>query len=341
MPQKKILVVRNDKLGDFMLAWPSFAMLKLSTPDYHVCALVPPYTAELANHCPYIDQVIVDDKLPDTLHSIRQQHFDAAINLFSNQYNALLVWKAKIPYRLAPATKIIQFLYNHRLKQRRSKSQQPEYQYNLDLIRYFLNSHHLSIVEPQPPYLSFTSDQIYSQRQKLIKQLDLSPHQQWVFIHAGSGGSATNLSLTQYAQLIIQLSQQLDCQFVLTAGPNEEENAYKLCQLTQLPQERIKVYSKNDGLMDFAQSLACSQLFISGSTGPLHLAAALNKLTIGFFPSKRSASALRWQPINQSDRHLAFSPPVGYAENIEMQTIDITQTTQQIVSFALKHWQSS
>ncbi|EJS87593.1 hypothetical protein AAUPMB_13376 [Pasteurella multocida subsp. multocida str. Anand1_buffalo] len=30
---QKLLVVRNDKLGDFMLAWPAFAMLKQSNPS--------------------------------------------------------------------------------------------------------------------------------------------------------------------------------------------------------------------------------------------------------------------------------------------------------------------
>ena len=45
---KKILVIRNDKIGDFMLAWPSFAMLKESMPDCHITALVPNYTVQLA-----------------------------------------------------------------------------------------------------------------------------------------------------------------------------------------------------------------------------------------------------------------------------------------------------
>lgn len=48
---KRILVVRNDKIGDFMLAWPSFAMLKGSM-ECHVTALVPAYTAPLARLCP-------------------------------------------------------------------------------------------------------------------------------------------------------------------------------------------------------------------------------------------------------------------------------------------------
>ena len=57
---KRLLVVRNDKIGDFMLAWPAFAMLKASLPQARICALVPAYTAPLAGICPWIDEVIVD-----------------------------------------------------------------------------------------------------------------------------------------------------------------------------------------------------------------------------------------------------------------------------------------
>ncbi|VEH65627.1 glycosyl transferase, family 9 protein [Rodentibacter pneumotropicus] len=59
---EKILVIRNDKLGDFMQAWPAFAMLKASNPSLKLTALVPSYTAPLAEICPYLDDVIVDSK---------------------------------------------------------------------------------------------------------------------------------------------------------------------------------------------------------------------------------------------------------------------------------------
>ena len=59
---EKILVIRNDKLGDFMQAWPAFAMLKLSNPSLKLTALVPSYTAPLAEVCPFIDHVIIDSK---------------------------------------------------------------------------------------------------------------------------------------------------------------------------------------------------------------------------------------------------------------------------------------
>ena len=41
------------------------------------------------------------------------------ISFFSNTHNGKLAWKSGIPYRLAPATKWVQILYNHRLTQRR------------------------------------------------------------------------------------------------------------------------------------------------------------------------------------------------------------------------------
>ena len=79
----KTLIVRNDKLGDFVLTLPCYALLKSALPDTHIAVFVPDYTAEIARCCPYIDQVIIDPgdgslsgiyKLAQHLHSFK---FDA------------------------------------------------------------------------------------------------------------------------------------------------------------------------------------------------------------------------------------------------------------------------
>ncbi|GJH43591.1 glycosyltransferase family 9 protein [Pasteurella canis] len=341
---QKVLVVRNDKLGDFMLAWPAFAMLKQSNPTLKLTALVPQYTADLARICPYLDDVIIDsgknaEKSAQlaTLQAVKEQKFDAAINFFSDKYNALLVWKAKIPFRLAPATKLIQFLYNHRVTQRRSKSIKPEFEYNLDLARAFLQKTGQAIIEPKPPYLTFEPSRIQQQKSMLVQQLQLDLNKKWIFVHSGSGGSATNLSLAQYAELIVGLLQQFDCHIILTAGPNESEKAHELAQL--INDARTVIYDKNHGLVDFACSLACSDLFIAGSTGPLHLSAALNIATIGFYPSRRSATPLRWQPINEPKKHLAFSPQTqNKADQMDLSLISIQNVLSQAIPFIMQAW---
>lgn len=395
---KKLLVVRNDKLGDFMLAWPAFAMLKQSAPDWHITALVPHYTEDLARYCPYIDDVIIDagkkgDKTSQqaTLTTIRQAKFDASINFFSDTYNAFTVFKAGIPLRLAPATKFVQFLYNQRITQRRSRSLKPEYEYNLDLARAFLIKQGLTIQEPQPPYLSFSYDTLVHQRQKLANQLHIALDCPWIFVHAGSGGSANNLSLSQYAELIVAILLETASVVVLTAGPGETEKAQQLQaqvqarlanteinavkyfpkrvlqssatdhqlskeedksilggqfsetlekQLSAPSKEpcsdinnRVVIYDKNDGLVDFAQSLACADVFIAGSTGPLHICGALNIPTIGFYPSKRSATPLRWQTINQADKRLAFSPAQGEGTEDDLTTIEMQEVIKCSLPF--------
>ncbi|MGF1910277.1 glycosyltransferase family 9 protein [Vibrio kasasachensis] len=334
---KKILVVRNDKIGDFMLAWPSFAMLKQSLPDCHITALVPNYTVALAQLCPWIDEVILDptknaDKQTqgELIESLKQQQFDASINLFSTTYNAKLVWKAKIPYRLAPATKFAQVFYNRRIKQKRSQSAKPEYQYNLDLIRAFLNEANVEVVEPNAPYLTFPENELIQQREKLAQQLELDSEKSWIFVHAGSGGSANNLSLAQYTELVCGIEGNFEV--VLTAGPGEEEKAAELQQLLAVQNINSALYDKNDGLVDFSRSIACASCFIAGSTGPLHIAAAIDVPTIGFFPSKRSATPLRWLPINSEGNHIAFCPPqaTDKSSQEDMTRVDIRMVLEQL-----------
>ncbi|MDQ2192043.1 MULTISPECIES: glycosyltransferase family 9 protein [unclassified Vibrio] len=341
----KLLVIRNDKIGDFMLAWPSFAMLKASLPDCHITALVPSYTVALAELCPWIDAVMVDPtenassaKKKQCIKAIKQQHFDASINLFSTTYNALLVWKSRIPYRLAPATKFAQIFYNKRIKQKRSQSAKAEYEYNLDLVRAFLHDIGKEVVEPSAPYLQFDQAMLVEQKSKLAAQLHLDSSKAWMFVHAGSGGSANNLSLEQYTQLVMGIDGKQE--IILTAGPGEEVKAAQLKALIEEKGGRAALYDKNEGLVDFSRSIACADIFIAGSTGPLHIAAAIDVPTVGFFPAKRSATPLRWRPLNSQGRHIAFCPPPAKDKETQadMSRIDINAVLAELNPWAAQYW---
>lgn len=343
LKMKKLLVIRNDKIGDFMLCFPAFTMLKQAMPNLEITALVPSYTAPLAELCPAIDKVIVDthDKQSKSeqnriLQAVRSEQFDAIISFVSDWYNAKLAWRSGVRYRLAPATKLFQLLYNHRLTQRRSRSDKTEFEYNLDLARRFLRDQQIPVSEPHAPFLYFPPAIIADQKTKLAEQLKLDCNKKWLFVHSSTGGSATNLSLKQYAELIQGILDQFDCQIILTAGPNESENAKSLQQLIDNP--NVVVYDKNDGLTDFCHSLACADLFIAGSTGPLHICGALNIATIGFYPSRRSALPRRWRPINDADKHLAFMPPIGKATEKNLTLISIPNALTEILPFIQRCW---
>lgn len=339
---KRVLVVRNDKIGDFMLAWPAFAMLKAST-SCHITALVPGYTRALAELCPSIDEIIIDPgKEADNseqqvlLKAIKFAQFDAVICLFSNFRNAKLMWQANIKQRWAPATKLAQFLYSHKVKQRRSQSAKPEFEYNSDLIRAFLQHNDMVIVEPTPPYLSFAPDELAKFKASQAQQLGIAADKPWLLVHAGSGGSANNLSLSQYADLTTRLQAAYPAlQVVLTAGPGEQALAQQVVDAVSDGESGQGVVLAHDlALPDFCRLLACGNLFIAGSTGPLHIAAALDVPTVGFFPLRRSATPLRWRPLNSEGRHLAFHPPAN-AQVEDMSQVDMAEVASAVTPWAL------
>ena len=68
-------------------------------------------------------------------------------------------------------------------------------------------------------------------------------------------------------------------------------------------------------------------LFIAGSTGPLHVAAALNKKTVGFYPTKTSSTLLRWDTINDEKNKLSFSDIGNDEQHIK---IDLRGTAELI-----------
>jgi len=310
---KKILVIRNDKIGDFMLAWPSFALLKSQYPQAEITALVPEYTAPLAEQCEWIDTVLIDEKKPSFFSdirnlskNIRQQGFDSSISLFSETRTSLSLWLAGVKLRIGPATKIAQIFLNDRLRQRRSESSKPEYEYNLDLVKHYIHQNSdTPCADPLPPFLRFDKSEIAQARDQLKEKHTIAENQQIIIIHPGTGGSAINLSSEQYAELALKLHDQSSAYFIITAGPGERHHADALSKLIKGISHHI--HESTTGIIDFCKFINTCDLFISGSTGPLHIAGALNINTTAFYPEKRSATPLRWQTINKKNKHMAFT----------------------------------
>lgn len=318
-----------------MLAYPSFALLKKSLPDSRIFALVPEYTQEMAALCPWIDETIIDPGKDSGLNGIRQliktiRHLDinVAITLHSTTRIGIALALTRIPYRLAPASKIAQIFYNHKLHQRRSYSEKPEFIYNLDLIKYCLTSQYkVAAADIQPPYLHFDLKETNNLKNQFIRDNNLDKARPIVFVHPGSGGSANNLSLEQYSNLVLAMAKHGNFNTVITAGPGESGQAIELStRINAIPNS---IYNSTEGLTQFARHIQFADLFISGSTGPLHIAGALNTPTAAFYTRRRSATSLRWQTLNSEDKRLAFAPPEN-TEAEDMNSIDIDDAAKKI-----------
>ena len=332
-PSKRILVIRNDKIGDFMLAWPSFALLKQQYPDAEITALVPRYTAALAEQCQWIDKILIDEKQDSFIKDIqtltariKNNDYDVSISLFTETRTALALWLAGVKQRIGPATKLAQIFTNNRLRQKRSQSKKSEYEYNLDLVKFYIQQcGDIPHVPPSAPFLVFDKEDVQHIRDSLLQEYNIDDEVKLVIIHPGTGGSAVNLGIDGYAELATCIASREKVYFIITAGPDELAHAETLSELINTPHH---VHYSRGSIIDFCKLIGVSDIFISGSTGPLHIAGALNICTVAFYPAKRSATALRWQTLNHESKRLAYTLDVSTDEKTSR--IDIQSACTQI-----------
>lgn len=321
----KILVVRTDKLGDFITALPTLYALKRHDPENRVIACVAPLNRELAEACGFVDEVIVDEGAPllSFAARLRSAKIDASVTLFSNTRVALAQFLARIPRRIAPATKLAQLFYTDRVVQRRSRVEMAEYEYNLALAKTLFPQ----MVTTHPdPLLAFPREESGSVYRAFCRDYGIT--KPVVAFHPGFGGSSdANWTLEEYLELIRGVQARRDLQVVMTFGPDEDllrrEAVEKGAGLD------IIYYSSRSGLVDFAKLLASFRLFVSTSTGTYHLAAAVGTPTMTFFADSLFASVRRWKAVSSE----ALQHPYMLSPEPEKRAEQFAQVKRDLVAF--------
>ena len=303
-----ILVVRNDKLGDFITALPSIYVLKKHDVNNRLIVLVAPLNKALAEACEFIDEVIVDngENTWQLSKKISHANIDTSITLFSNTRVAIAQFLARIPKRIAPATKIAQIFYTDRVKQRRSQVKMAEFEYNLELTKALFSDINL---EYPKPLLEFEDAKKVGEAFKINETIE----KEIICFHVGFGGSSdANWSLDEYEILIQAVIKTNKYQVVMSFGPDEKSLYEEMQQrLYDLP---IVYYFSLDGLLYFAKLISSFKLFVSTSTGTYHLASLVGTPTMTFFGNSLFASSKRWKSVGKESKQEHFMIPLNKDE---------------------------
>lgn len=288
-----LLITRHDKIGDFCVTLPLFKAIKEQYSNTKVTALVSKVNFEFAKNIEFIDDVILYDKndLEKTLQNIKDKKFDASISCFIDTALGKMLFKSRIKKRVAPATKIAQIFFNIRVTQRRSRVEKTEWQYNLDLAKKLFPDIKLDFTRP---LLKF--------EEKKEKR---------VIFHPGFGGSSDgNLSLDDYLNLARSISKS-SYEIVFSFGPDDADSKEYIEKNLDF---KATIFDSRISLYEFTRYLACSFLFVSTSTGPMHLAGASNTKTLSFFGNSLFASAKRWATISSLENQNNFMLSADYSK---------------------------
>jgi ADP-heptose:LPS heptosyltransferase len=297
---KRILLSRTDSIGDVVLTLPVAGALKEQHPDNTIIFLGRDYTKPVIELSEYIDEFYSWDEIKELAESEQIKAFmkinaDAIIHIFPNREIAKISKKAKVRMRVGTTNRLYHWRYcNFMMKLSRRNSPYHEAQLNLGLLKPFGIKHAFSL-DDIPRYYGLKK--IKPIGNELGKQISSTRFN--LIVHPKSKGSSREWGMKNYSRFIELIHKEGFHVFV--TGTEQESEAI-----------RSTINFKNyDNVTDLTGKLSLDELIsfisacdgmISGSTGPLHIAAALGKLAIGLYPPIRPMHPGRWAPVgNLSD----------------------------------------
>ena len=296
----RILVIRPDRIGDVVLSTPVLMSLRAAKPGWKIAMLVRPSVAPLLEGHPAIDELITldTDGKPSWQNTkgiagkLRQRKFDAALHLYSDFWVSLAVWRAGVPVRIGPASKLARIFYNTAIHQRRSHGDRHEADYNLDLLAPLGIPPLRNSLLPVWPSAIGASTALFDPSRKNIG------------VFPGMGGSARNWKPASYARLIDML--EADGHNVILMGSPADKITVDSVEAACAIKPRRFTGTHLKELAAFIQKLS---IFVAPSTGPLHIAGAVGTPAVGIYCPIRVCLPRRWGPIGMHDAALCPAVP--------------------------------
>ncbi len=302
---ENLLIVRTDRIGDVILSLPLAGIVKKHFPECKVTFLVRNYTKELVVNHPYIDNVLTlaeangKVNISDNVKEIKKYNFDSSIVVYPTFATSLIIFLSGIKKRIGTGYRWYSLLFNEKIYEHRKYAERHELEFNVNLLKKF------NINEKVNPLnvkfdLTINPDSDEGIR-KILDENNVDVSKPIIIFHPGSLGSSIDLPIENLKEIIQLVNNKTGFQIILTGSKSEKQ----LCN-SLIISDKIKNFAGKFSLSELVCLINYCDVFVSNSTGPIHISAALNKYTIGFYPKMLACSAKRWGPY--TEKSIVFTP---------------------------------
>jgi len=274
---KNILLVRNDRFGEFLLNIPAARALKEKYPQARVSWAVDAAVCELAGASECADQVLVWDKIKGNL---RKYKFDLCVVLNPTKEAHWAIFRAGIAVRVGYNRKW-GLLLTHKIKDTKHLGTRHEVDCNLELVG-LVGARRQSPAETVFDLYIKVDDRLFREfvGQKIVA------------IHPFTSDPVKQWPVEKFMELVQKIAQDLKVKVVLVGKAEDGDSLLR----RQSPAVVIDLINKTF-LMELAALLKRCCVLVSCDSGPMHLAAAVGTPVVALFrndlPGK---TARRWGP---------------------------------------------
>jgi heptosyltransferase-1 len=299
---KQILIIKPSAIGDVVHTLPILNLLRRRFPDSRISWLLTPLCAQLLQGHPQLDEIILFERhryahgwrdpsalgeLRDLMRTLRDRKFDLVIDLQGLLRSGLLTYQTRAPIRVgfANAREFAWLAYNHRVKVKSMEQHAIE--------RYLLVAKSLGCDTGPVEYVFATDESDRKFAADLVGNLD-----RFALLFPGSNWETKRWPVENFAALVKPLEERFGLKCFVSGSPDE----FELCQNVK---GAINLAGKTN-LRQLTALIERASLVITNDSGPMHLAAALNKPMVALFGP---TNPIRTGPYGSMDSILRIDIP--------------------------------
>ena len=277
--QKRILIFNVNWLGDVLFSTAAIRAVRRNYPSSFIACIVPSRCYQILRGNPHLDEIIIYDEkdrhrglvaMFKFVQYIRSKRFDMVFLLHRSLSRALLCSLAGIPERIGHATKKRAFLLTKKIP--------PPDPHSMHRIDYYLDVIEKAGLKAEDRYTEFffsPEDEAHARRfldRQGIKDGDfvvgLSPAGNWI---------PKRWPQEYWARLADLLIERLLAKVIITGSAADMALAGRI---TNLMVNKPILACGSFNLKQFSALCKRLDVLVSGDTGPLHIAHAVNTKNI-------------------------------------------------------------
>ena len=292
---RKILIIRNDGIGDMLNSTPAIALLRKNYVDAEITVLAQPLNAPILVGNPDVDRVLIFDpanvhrQLRDRLQfyrHLRCEQYDLAVVMRTAWWCNCVSFLSGARYRLGRYRKRFKSLLTHTWREQYKKGEVHEIDRNFDLVGLICNGEgHRQLV------LNLQDDEI-ARTQQLLSDWKIAPNDFLVGIHPGGSSFDKRWPEENYAKIADTFAHEYGTKILILRGPDEVELEKNI---RKAGRSNFITYAPKS-VRELAALIKRCNFFLCNDSGPMHIAAALDVRTVGIFgPTDHVA----WHPLSE------------------------------------------
>ncbi len=289
---RRILVIRDGRVGDMLMMTPTVRWLADRYPDAQIDILVGPYGRMILDKNPAIHNFIVYDKKASPVYKLRAVmrlwgRYDLAVVLESTSSYVVLSWLIRARYRVGIAGKMNRLLHGRHVW----NHAQHTIHNNLGVLTPLL-------AEGETPAARMElhlTEEDHARATSFLETHSIRAQDRMMFVQPACGPNELLRPWPpeRVAELVDMAADKLGTKTVLNAGPGEWEAVDKVVRLVT-----NEVVVNDTDVRTTAALVATAAAVVTPDTGTLHMAGALGTPVVALYGPSSPAN---YGPVGGQD----------------------------------------